>query len=93
MPIFFHSFRKNKKTFIKNEPFAIFLTVLLVEVKKYPQKTDHLPFLRPVLLIGGFLDKTKKSNFGYILSIFPLIEKCKGNHGKSERVYASRRGS
>ena len=26
-------------------------------------------------------------------TIFTLIDKCKENHGESERVYASRRGS
>ena len=63
---------KNKKTFIKNEPFAIFLTVLLVEkkilYKEFRLKADHS-------------------------TISTLIDKCKENHGKSERVYASRRGS
>ena len=57
---------------MKNEPFDIFLTVLLVEKKilyeEFRLKADHP-------------------------TIFTLIDKCKENHGKSERVYASRRGS
>ena len=57
---------------MKNEPFGIFLTVLLVEkkilYKEFRLKADHF-------------------------TVLTLIDKYKENHGKSERVYASRRGS
>ena len=108
---------KNKKTFMKNEPFAIFLTVLLEEkeniIRGISPKSRPNAYFLSVLIVRRkifstfFLNYEPNAIFLYSLiveakkypqkadhfKILTLIDKCKENHGKSERVYASRRGS
>ena len=101
---------------MKNEPFGIFLTVLLVEkniIQGISPKSGPNAYFLSVLIVRRkifstfFLNYEPNAIFLYSLivegkkypqnadhsTIFTLIDKCKENHGKSERVYASRRGS
>ena len=58
------------------------------------QKADHLTFFLYVLRVEGEkFDTCKVLKQCPISSIFSLLIYWKENHGKSERVYASRRGS